>query len=91
MGKAVEHESDAGQDDHGLEDLRQFLVVLGQVPVAAKPAERSFNHPSPRQHNEAGPGDPAHDDQRQAKQKAGEPDRQTVVDAVGEHRLELAV
>lgn len=91
MGQAVDHEANGGQRDPGLGDLGEFLIIFGQAPVAAKPSERSLNHPSARNDDEAGPSDAADDDQRQAKQEAREQNRQPVVDAVGEDRLEPAV
>ncbi len=87
----MEHEADHGQGDHRFGDLGQFLVVLGQPAVPAEPAKRPLDHPAPRQHDEAGPGDAAHDDQRQPEHEAGEHDRQAVVDAVGENSPEPAV
>lgn len=91
MDEAVQHEADGGQGDRGFGDLGQFFVVFGQPPVSAKPAERSFNDSAPRENDETGPGDSAHDDQRQAEQEAGERDREPVINAIGEHRLEPAV
>ncbi len=91
MGKAVQHEADGGQGDHRFGDLREFLVVLGQPPVSAKPTERSFDHPPPGQDDETGSGDAADEDQRQAEQEAGEENREAIVDAVGEHRFEPTV
>lgn len=51
----------------------------------------TFDHPPARQHDKAGSGDTAHDDQSKAEQEADEQQRQAVVDAVGEHRVEPAV
>ena len=80
----MEHEADHRQSDHRFRDLLQRLVILGQPPPSPKPAERSFDHPSPRLHDEAGPAcGTADDDQRQAEQKAGEQSGKPVVDAVG--------
>jgi hypothetical protein len=92
VSQAVHDNADGGEGDHGLGDLRQFLVVLCQAPPSTKPTECSFDHPPARHDDEArGAGDPAHDDERPAEQEAGEQDRQAVVDAVGEHGLEPAV
>ena len=87
----MHHEADSCQGDHGLGNLREFLIVFGEPPIAPEPSERSLDYPAPRQDDEAGPSDPAHNDQRQAEQEAGEQHRQAIVDAVGEHRLEPAV
>lgn len=87
----MEHQADHGEGDHRFGDLGEFLVIPGQAAPAAEPTERSLDHPSAREDNEAGPGDAAHDDQRQAEQEAGEQDWQAVVDAVGKHRPEPAV
>src|SRR4051794_26309564 len=76
----------------GLRDLGQLLVLLGEAAPAAEPAQRPLRHPAAREEDEAGAaGEPAHDDQRQAEQEAGEQDRQPVVGAVGEHDLEPGV
>lgn len=91
MCEAVQHEADGRQGDHCLGDFGEFLVILGQAPPAAEPAERSFDDPSPGQDDEADPGDAANDDQGQAEQKAGEQGCQAVVNAIGEHRLKPAV
>lgn len=92
MNEAVEHQADHGEGDHGFGDLGQLLIVLGQAPPSAEPAECSFNDPSAGDHNEAGrPGKAADDDQRQAEEEAGEQDGEPVVDTVGEHDLEPAV
>ena len=92
MHKAVEHQPDHGAGDHGLGNLGQFLVILGQPAPSAEPTEGSFNHPPARDDDETGgPRDPANDDQRQTEQEAGEQDRQAVVDAVGENSPEPAV
>ena len=91
MGEPVEHEADHGEGDHGFGNLRQFFVVLRQASPPPEPTECSFNYPPARDDDEAGSGDPANDDQRQAEQKAGEQDRQAVVDAVGEHGLKPAI
>src|SRR4051794_11639944 len=87
MGEAVQHQADRGQLDHGLGDLRQFLVVPGEAAPAAEPAERPLRHPTTREEDEAlGPGEAPDDDQRQPEQEAGEQGREPVVDPVGEHR-----
>lgn len=92
VNEAVEHQADHGEGDHGFGDLRQFPVVLGQTSPSTEPAERSFNNPSVRDHDEAGrPGNAADDDQRQAEEEAGEQDSDPVVDVVGEHGLEPAI
>ena len=71
MGEAVEHQADRGQGDHRLGDLGQRLVVLGQPPPPTEPAERSFDHPAARLHDEAGVArEAANDDQNQPRQKA---------------------
>ena len=68
------------------------LVVLGQPPPSAEPAERSLDHPAARLHDEAGGAcDAADDDQRQAGQEAGEQGGKAVVDAVREHGPEPGV
>ena len=90
MCEAVQHEADGRQGDHCLGDFGEFLVILGQTSVPSKPAQCSFDDPSPGQDDEADPGDAANDDQGQAEQKAGEQSWQAVVNAVGEHRLEPA-
>src|SRR3954454_23501843 len=88
----MEHQADHGEGAHRFGALGQFLVVLGQAAPAAEPAERSFNDPSLRQHDEAGgPGDAPDEDQRQAEQETGDQDGAAVVDAVGVHDLEPAV
>ena len=82
----MEHEADHSQGDHRFRDLRQRLVILGRPPPSPKPAERSFDHPSPRLHDEAGTArGTADDDEGQAEQEAGEHRREAVVDAVREH------
>lgn len=92
MNEAVEHQADHGESDHGLGDLGQLLVILGQPAPSTKPTERSFNDPPARHDDEAGGArDPADDDQRQAEQEAGDQDRQPVVDAIGENGSEPAV
>src|SRR3954449_8042446 len=51
-----------------------------------------FRHPAAREEDEAGAArEPAHDDQGQAEQEAGEQDRQPVIGAVGEHDPEPRV
>ncbi len=61
-------------------------------PPSSEPAERPFDHPSPRLHDEAGAScEPADDDQRQAEQEAGQHRREAVVDAVREHGPEPGV
>jgi hypothetical protein len=91
MSEALEHETDHRDSDHRLGNLGQLLVVLGEAAPSSEPSEGSFNDPAAWQDDEAGPGDAAHDDERQAEQEAGEQDRDPVVDAVGEHRSEPAV
>src|SRR3954463_7933152 len=87
MGEAVQHEADHGQLDHGLGDLGQFLVLLGEAAPAAEPPQRPLRHPTTREEDEAlGPGEAPDDDQRQPEQEAGEQGREPVVDPVGEHR-----
>src|SRR4051794_9792531 len=86
-GRAVQHEPDHRQLDHGLGDLGQLLVVPGEAAPAAEPAERPLRHPTTREEDEAlGPGEAPDDDQRQPEQEAGEQGREPVVDPVGEHR-----
>src|SRR4051794_12442718 len=76
----------------GLRDLGQLLVLPGEAAPAAEPAQRPLRHPAARQEDEAGAArEPAHDDQGQPEQEAGEQDRQPVVDAVREHDPEPAV
>ena len=87
----MQHEADGRQGDHCLGDFEEFLVILGQTSVPSKPAERSFDDPSPGRDDEADPGDAANDDQGQAEPNAGKQDRQAVVDAVGAHGLQPAV
>lgn len=88
----MEHQTDHGEGDHGLGDLGQFLVILGEAPPSAEPSERSFDDPPAWDDDETGGAcDAAHDHQRQAEQEAGEQDNEPVVDAVGEHRLKPAV
>ena len=73
MGEAVEHQADRGQGDHCLGDLGQRLVILRQSPPSAEPAERPFDHPAARLHDEACAACwAADDDQRQAEHEAGE-------------------
>src|SRR3954447_9873520 len=92
MSEAMQHEPDYGQLDHRLGDLGQLLVVPGEAAPAAEPAQRPLRHPAARQEDEAGAArEPAHDDQGQPEQEAGEQDRQAVVDAVGEHDPEPRV
>src|SRR3954454_6617188 len=92
MGEAVQHEPDHGQLDHSLGDLWQLLVVPGEAAPAAEPAERPLRHPTPGKEDEAGAArEPAHHDQRQAEQEAGQQGREPVVGAVGEHRLQPRV
>ena len=69
----MEHEADHGEGDHGLRHFGQVLVVLGQTPPPAEPAECSFNDPPAGQHDEAFRArDAADNDQRDAEQEAGE-------------------
>src|ERR671928_1645569 len=92
MSEAVEHEPDHGRLDHGLRDLGQLLVLLGEAPPAAEPAQRPLRHPPPREEHEAlGPGEATDDDQGQAEQEAGQQGGEPVVDTVGEHRLQPRV
>lgn len=82
----------AGQCDHRLRDLGQFLVVLGQTPPSSQPTECSLDHPPARHDHEAGgTHDAADDDQAQAEQETRDQDRQPVVDAVSEDRLKPTV
>ncbi len=72
MSEAVQHEADRGQGDHGLGDLGQRLIVLGQPAPSAEPAERPFDYPAARLHDKAGgAGGAANDDQHQTRQIAG--------------------
>src|SRR3954466_4112263 len=92
MSEAMQHEPDYGQLDHGLRDLGQLLVLPGEAAPAAEPARPPPPPPRGGEEDEAGAaGEPAHDDQGQAEQEAGEQDRQPVVDAVREHDPEPAV
>ena len=88
----MQHEPDHGQLDHGLGDLGQLLVLLGEAAPAAEPAERPLRHPTTREEDEAlGPGEAPDDDQRQPEQEAGEQGREPVVSTIGEHNLEPRV
>ena len=92
MGEAVQHEPDHGQLDHGLGDLGQLLVLLGEAAPATQPAERPLRHPAAREENEAlGPGEAPDHDQGKPEQEAGEQSREPVVSAIGEHDLEPRV
>ena len=92
MGEAVQHEPDHRQLDHGLRDLGQLLVLLGEAAPAAEPAERPLRHPAAWEEDEAlGPGEAPDDDQGQPEQEAGEQGREPVVSAIGEHDLEPRV
>src|SRR4051794_109730 len=92
VGEAVQHEADHGQLDHGLGDLGQLLVLPGEAAPPAEPAERPLRHPAPGEEDEAGAArEPAHDDQGQPEQEAGQQGREPVVGAVGEHDLEPGV
>lgn len=83
---------DGGKGDYGFRNLLQFLIIFGQATPPAKPPECSFDDPSAGSHDEAGgSGDPSVDDKRQVEQKAGEQDRDPIVDAVGEDDFEPAV
>ena len=88
----MQHEADHGQLDHGLRNLGQLFVLPGQPPPAAKPAEGSLRHPAAREEDEAlGSGEALDHDQGQPEQEAGEPGRDPVVSAIGEHHLEPRV
>ena len=70
----------------------KLLVLPGEAAPAAGPAQRPLRHPAPGEEDEAGAaGEPAHDDQRQAEQEAGQQGGEPVVGAVGEHRLQPRV
>src|SRR3954469_23961713 len=72
--------------------LGRLLVVPRQPAPPAEPGERPLRHPAPGEEDEAGAArEPAHDDQRQAEQEAGEQGREPVVGPVGEHRLQPRV
>lgn len=86
----MQHEAEGGQGHQRLGDRGAFLVVLGQPPVAPQPTECSLNDPPPGPDDDSGAGDAADDDQRQAEHEAGDQDRETVVDTVGEDRFEPA-
>ena len=73
MSKAVQHKADHGQVDHSFGDLGQALVILGQPSPPAEPAQCPLDHPSARDHDEAGHArDAGDDDKRQPEQEAGE-------------------
>jgi len=70
--EVVKHEADRGKGDHGLGELGQVLVIPGQTPPTAEPAECPFDHPPAWQHDEAlRAWDTVDDDQRDAEQEAG--------------------
>ena len=50
---AIDHDADRGEDDHGFGHLGKVLVIFGQALPTAKPAECAFDHPPPRQRDEA--------------------------------------
>ena len=80
MREAVQHEADHGQGDHGLGHLGQALVVLGQPPPPAEPAQCPLDHPPARDHDEACRARDAGDnDERQPEQEAGEQGGDAVV------------
>lgn len=88
VSEAVEHETDHGERNHRFGDLRRFLVVFGQTPPSAEPSERSLDHPTAWNDDEAGGArDAADDDQREAEQQTSEHDRQPVL-YVSEHGLQ---
>ncbi len=88
----MEHEADHRQGDHGFGDLGELLVVPGQAPPPSEPAERPLDHPSPRLHDKAGGAcGGADNDQREAKQEAGQHGCEAVVDAVREHNPQPAL
>ena len=88
----MEHQADHSEGDHGFGDIGQLLIILGQAPPSAEPAEGSLDDPSAGDHDEAGcSGHAADDDQGQTEEEAGEQDGEPVVDAVGEHGLQPAV
>ena len=67
------HQADHGKGDHGFGHLGQVLVIFGQTPPTAKPAECAFDHPPPWQHDKTlRAWNAADDDQRDAEQEAGE-------------------
>jgi len=62
------------------------------MPPATKPTEGLFHHPPAWEHDKAFCAwNAVDDDQRDAEQEAGEQSSDTIVDAVGEHRLKPAV
>jgi hypothetical protein len=92
VDQAVNHEADHGQGDHRLRNLGQLLIILGQPPPSPEPTERSLNNPSTRQDDEASYARNAADnDQRQAKQEAGNQDRKAIITTISEYHAQPAV
>jgi hypothetical protein len=92
VDQPVHHKADHGQGGHRLRNFGQLLIVLGQPPPSSEPTERSLNNPSTRQDHEASYARNAADnDQRQAKQEAGNQDRKAIITTVSEYHAQPAV
>src|SRR5215213_10984161 len=83
---------DHSQVGHRLRNLGQLLIIFGQPPPSPEPAERSLDNPSTWQDDEASYARNAADNnQRQAKQEAGNQDRKAIITTVSEYHPQPAV
>lgn len=89
MDNSPEHKAAEGDVDHGFGDIEPLFVISYETFPAGHPAERALDHPSPREHLEAGLFVSAADDFKDEVTIGGSVhEAGTVICAVGEWMFE---